>query len=373
MRILHISKKYPDAIGGDAIVVYNLELHQARDGHDVTILTSKSREVIQKPNVIQFGIPDVAAHIDAITMKRIVSLVWFPFTTFRILSAIKPDIIHTHSAELGFLVSFLAKIFHIPVIQTCHGICFNDKSVSPVKRVLEAFLLKYGLFTYITTVDKCSLEDFSRQGIRDVRYIPNGVDVASFSGKSIHCMHPMKFLSVGRLEHQKGFDVLIDAAMSLKQVTDDFQVNIIGDGSQRDGLARQISRCSLEDTVHLLGSVPKEELVQQYICSDAFILPSRWEGLPLTLLEAWAAGLPVIVTNVGGLPELCKDMENAIVLNPGDPNTLCHAMRFFIEHWDIAERLGSEGNRVARTLYSWESVSNQYQAVYRQIILHKRG
>lgn len=368
MRILHISKKYPNAIGGDAIVVFNLELHQTRTGHNVTVLTSNSREVIRKKNVMQFGLMDNAANYDRITLKRIISLVLCFLTSLRVLSAIKPDIIHTHSAELGFLVSFLAKIYHIPIIQTCHGICFNDRIMSSIKRIMEAFLLKYGFFTYITTVDKCSLEDFSRQGIRNVRYIPNGVDIAPFSGKSIHYTHPMKFLCVGRLEHQKGFDFMIEAAMNLKKVTGDFQVNIIGNGSLRDELAMRISSSSLEDTVHLLGSVPKEELVQQYICSDAFILPSRWEGMPLTLLEAWAAGLPAIVTNVGGLPEICTDMENAIVVNPGDPNALCRAMSFLMEHPDVAERLGSKGNRIARTLYSWESVGDQYLALYRELI-----
>lgn len=370
MRILHISKKYPDAIGGDAIVVKNLELHQTQAGHDVTVLTNNCREVIRKDNVIQFGILESAAHYDKISLKRIVSLVLFFLTSFRVLSAVKPDIIHCHSAELGFLISFPAKVFGIPVIQTCHGICFNDRSMSSIKRIMEAFLLKFGFFTYITTVDKCSLEDFSRQGIRNVRYIPNGVDIAPFSGKSIHCPYPMKFLCVGRLEHQKGFDVLIDAAISLKKVTDDFQVNIIGDGSLRDDLATRISRCSLESIVHLLGSVTKEELVRQYGCSDAFILPSRWEGMPLTLLEAWAAGLPSIVTNVGGLPALCTHMENAIVVKPGDPDALCCAMRLVMEHPDIAEMIGSEGNRIARTLYSWEAVGDQYLALYSEMVHH---
>lgn len=372
MRILHVSKKYPDAIGGDAIVVYNLELFQTRAGHDVTILTCKSREVLRKNNVIPFGFSDSAAHYDKITLKRLVSLMWYFLISFRVLSAEKPDIIHSHSPDLGFLISFPAKVFGIPIIQTCHGICFNDSTVSPIKRVIEAFLLKYGFFTHITTVDKCSIEDFFRQGIHHVSHIPNGVDITPFSGeRSIHCRHPVKFLCVGRLEYQKGFDVLIDATMSLKQVTDDFQVTIIGDGSLKDDLAARISRCSLASVMHLAGSVTKEELVRQYRCSDAFILPSRWEGMPLTLLEAWAAGLPSIVTNVGGLPALCTHMENAIVVNPGDPDALCGAMRFFMEHPDIAEIIGSEGNRIAQTLYSWESVSDQYQALYLQVLLHE--
>jgi len=373
MRILHISKKYPDAIGGDAHVVRSLELHQESAGHDVIILTADTREVRRKRNVRVFGIHDTAAHLDRITPKRMISLACFLFTSIRVMAAEKPAIIHTHSAELGFFASFPARLLGIPVIQTCHGICFNDKSFSPLKRGVEAFLLKYGIFECITTVDGSSVPAFSKLGISRVRYVPNGVDSALFKVHRNESPRPqMQFLCVGRLEHQKGLDILIAAASVLKKERDDFLINIVGDGSLREDLARQISAGSLDRCVQLLGSVPRDELVRQYASSNAFVLPSRWEGMPLTLLEAWSVGLPVIVTKVGGIPEICRDRENALVIPPGDPSQLCRAMRLLMDHPDLGKRIGSEGNRIAREQYSWDRIADSYHLLYLEAIQRNR-
>lgn len=373
MKILHITKKYPGAIGGDANVVRSLETHQEKQGHDIFILSASTRELWQKKNVIRFGIRDTAVNLDRVTPRRIISLGCFILTLIRIVSAKRPDIIHTHSAELGFLASFWAKFLGIPVIQTCHGVCFNDRSYSPLKRAFEAFFLKYGAFSCITTVDRCSLADFSRLGISRVRYIPNGVNAALFyRERRDTAPHPFSILFVGRLEHQKGLDILIEAAMNLKKIMNDFSLNIVGDGSLKDTLVQQISSRSLGDCVHILGNLPTTELIRQYASSDAFVLPSRWEGMPLTLLEAWAAGLPAIVTNVGGLTEVCRNEENALVVRAGDPYDLCQAMRLLAKHHELAERLGTEGNRIARTEYSWDSVSNAYMEVYLQMVRHTK-
>jgi glycosyltransferase involved in cell wall biosynthesis len=369
MRILHITKKYPDAIGGDAQVVHSLELQQENAGIDVVILTANTREVRKKRNVRVFGILDSAAHLDRVTPKRLLSLVCFLFSSVRALAAERPDIVHTHSADLGFLVSFPARLLGIPVIQTCHGICFNDKGFSSLKRAVEAFLLKYGLFECITTVDGSSIPAFSRLGISCVKYVPNGVDSTLFKVQRNAQARPlMRFLCVGRLEHQKGLDILIEAASALREVTNDFCINIVGNGSLREDLARQIAAGSLDVYVQLLGSVSGEELVRQYASSDAFVLPSRWEGMPLTLLEAWAAGLPVIVTEVGGITQICRDNENALVIKPGDSLQLFRAMRRLMDHPDLGKRLGSEGNRIARERYSWDRIADTYHSLYLEAI-----
>ena len=371
MKILHISKKYPDAIGGDAQVVRSLKIQQEKAGHEILILTANTRELRKKRNVRIFGIFDTAANLDRITPKRMLSLVCFLFASIRAIAAEKPDVIHTHSAELGFLVSFPASVLGIPVIQTCHGICFNDTGFSPLKRAFEAFLLKYGMFECITTVDGSSIPAFSRLDIPHVKYGPNGVDSALFQVKRDAQARPlMQFLCVGRLEHQKGLDILIEAASVLRKATNDFCITIIGDGSLRDELARQISAGSLDVHVQLLGSVPRDELVRQYACSDAFVLPSRWEGMPLTLLEAWAAGLPVIVTDVGGITQICRDRENALVIQPGKPSQLCRAMRLLMDHPDLGKRLGSEGNHIARERYSWDRIVDTYHFLYLEAIQH---
>jgi glycosyltransferase involved in cell wall biosynthesis len=372
MKILHVSKKYPKAIGGDANVVYNLQSHQRNAGHDVTVLTTNCREIIRDRNIIKSGISDDSENYDRITFKRLISLLLFFCESFHVLSEQKPEIIHSHSPEMGFLISIPARLYHIPVIHTCHGICFNNRNFSFLKRKMELFFLKYGGFQFITTVDKNSLPDFRAKDIRNIVYIPNGVDISLFSSADRPVANSvMNYLFVGRLERQKGLDVLIDAVIRLKKVNTNFTLTIIGDGSLKEDLIRCISDHSLESTIHMMGAVNQDELIRKYSESDALILPSRWEGLPLTLLEAWAAGLPVIVSNVGGLTPLCEDMVNAIVIDPVDPQALCRAMRFLMNNRDLAQRLGSEGNQIVKTRYAWNSVNKMYENIYRQSILYE--
>src|SRR3990172_2175344 len=109
MRILHVTKKYPNAIGGDSICVFNLEKEQAKTGHKVFILTTNSYEIITKDNVCKFGLKDTAHSWDKITLRRIVSLVLFSIESLWIIKKIRPDIIHSHSADLGFIISIWAR------------------------------------------------------------------------------------------------------------------------------------------------------------------------------------------------------------------------------------------------------------------------
>ena len=137
MKILHITKKYPPLIGGDAIVVQSLEREQKNLGHDVVILTSKTVRVVKSPNIYTFGL--VENNLDQITVKRILSLVLLFFQSFFLLRKIKPSIIHSHSPDVGFVCSFVARLYGIPIVHTCHGVTFADKQYASAKRMIESF------------------------------------------------------------------------------------------------------------------------------------------------------------------------------------------------------------------------------------------
>ena len=100
MKILHLTKKYPDALGGDAVVVSNLEKEQTKIGHEVFILTSNCPEIKEKENVFKFGLKDISLNLDRITIRRVISLIILLFLGFKYLRRLKPDVIHAHSADL---------------------------------------------------------------------------------------------------------------------------------------------------------------------------------------------------------------------------------------------------------------------------------
>ena len=370
MKILHIAKKYPEAVGGDAVVVSNLETEQVGRGHEVFILTSNCPEIKEKENVFKFGLKDISHNLDRITIRRVISSIILLFWGFKCVRRLKPDVIHSHSVDLGFAISLSARLYRIPVVNTCHGVTFPDKQYSFIKRFAELFFLKHAGFKKIIAVDKTNLKDFEEAKIKNGVYVPNGVDIGRFdkekSGRKKN--QKIRFLFVGRLEKQKGCKYLIRATKILVEKTKNFDIILVGAGSQREILENLTKENKLGSYVTFLGRVGDEKLRELYCTSDVFVLPSLWEGLPLTLLEAWAAKLPVIVTNVGGIPDVCVDGENAFIVRPKDPENIVEAMLRLIEDEELRRRIGKNGEELVRRKFSWEKIAMGTLNLYDEIL-----
>jgi glycosyltransferase involved in cell wall biosynthesis len=367
MRILHVTKIYPPLIGGDAIVVQSLETAQKKQGHDVFILTSKTVKTEKLTNVYHFGIGEREYNLDKITVKRMFSLLLLFFQSFYFLRRIQPAIIHTHSPDLGFVCSFAARLHGIPVVNTCHGVTFADKRYSRVKRITEKFFLKHGSFSAIITVDKTSLQAFHEADIEQVIYIPNGVDIAFFKPIPRNREEILTFLFVGRLENQKGLMYLIEAVKLLASSRKDFRVIIVGDGSLRGALQSRVRECRLEHFFIFVGAKGKAELREYYQHADVLVLPSLWEGFPLTILEAWASGVAVIATKVNGIPAICTDKKNALLISKENSQELFAAMEMLLNNRMLAESLGQQGRILASKYFSWQAITDETLKVYHRL------
>jgi glycosyltransferase involved in cell wall biosynthesis len=370
MKILHLTKKYPDALGGDAVVVANLEDRQVKMGMEVFILTHNCPDVADRKNIRKFGLRLPSHQLDRITVRRLLALLILPVSGYRYLKEVHPDIIHSHSPELGFMLSLPARVLGIPVVNTCHGVPFMDRNTALLKRYADIFFLKYSGFARIITVDRHSLDQFQQQGIFNAEYIPNGVDPAFWrrEPEAVLKKNPeITFLFVGRLEEQKGLRYLIGAAGQLHADGREFSIQLVGDGSQRPLLEKLVDAIGLGSTVRFSGRLGLDELREAYTHADIFVLPSVWEGMPLTLLEAWASGLPVIITNVGNIPEICVDRENAWMIEPGNESDLHDAMLALSESEELRNRLGRNGMMAVLENYSWSSVAQKTVDLYKKV------
>jgi glycosyltransferase involved in cell wall biosynthesis len=130
--------------------------------------------------------------------------------------------------------------------------------------------------------------------------------------------------TLGRMTRQKAHDVLLEAVARLAQTCPSIQLFIAGQGPLRDEIGRQIASLGLTERVRLLGVRRDRDLL--FAAMDAFVLPSRWEGLSLALVEAWAAGLPVVASDVGGNPEVVRNGEGAWLVGRDDPAALAAAL-----------------------------------------------
>ena len=367
MRIIHITKKYPDAIGGDANVVYNLSKKQIELGHSVFIITPNCSDIKSQNNLIKFGLRDKTQNLDRINIRRLLSLVVLFFSSFSYLKELKPEVIHSHSADLGFAMSLACRIYKVPMINLCHGVIFPYKENNIIKRSLEKFLLKHSNFKYIITVDMNSLSAFKKNKIKPVVYMDNAVEPIYFVPKKKVMNEKLKFLFVGRLEKLKGLDYLIHATKLLLKKTEKFEILLIGEGSEEIQLKNLVIKLNLKDFIKFLGKKNFIETKTYYLSSDVFILTSVWEGFPITLLEAWSAKLPVIITDVGGISKVCVNGENAMIIPPKNPEMIANAMYTLMTDKSLRNKIAKNGEKLIRDEYNWENITKKYINLYEKI------
>jgi glycosyltransferase involved in cell wall biosynthesis len=212
-----------------------------------------------------------------------------------------------------------------------------------------------------------------------VRVIPYGVAVEKFDNPVVREEAQKKLGlptnrfyvgTVGRLEKQKGQRHLVDATAKLRREGMEISLILIGSGREEENLREQVLRAGITDDVLFFGT--RRDLPDLYRAMDVFALPSLWEGLPLALLSAMASGLPVVVTSVGGIPEVVRDGENGFLVPPEDPAALAAAIRRVREDAELASACGRSGAETVRAEYSHQRNAERIMEVYEEILAGHR-
>lgn len=177
--------------------------------------------------------------------------------------------------------------------------------------------------------------------------------------------------AVGRLEEQKGHIYLLAALPELRREVPDLVVLLVGEGRRQADLKRQVRAIGLQDTVRFLGT--RRDLPDIYRALDLFVQPSLWEGLPLALLKAMGAGLPVVATRVSGSLEAVEDGVNGRLVAPGDPQALARAILDLAWHPEARQRLADAARRTVATRYSLEAMVRQLEELYLDLYRRHAG
>lgn len=205
-----------------------------------------------------------------------------------------------------------------------------------------------------------------------VRVVPNGAELPDDDAEAeparawrerfhAQLIRPL-WVVVGRLEEQKGHAVLFDALAELWRRGLDFSLVVAGDGSLREPLREKAAALGLERKIHFVGTL--DDAGPLLAASDAVVLPSLWEGLPLVLLEAMARSRPVIATAVGGVPEVIEHGVHGHLVPANDVAALADALELFHRKTDRAARMGRAGGELVRRDYTWQAVAGGFEAVY---------
>jgi glycosyltransferase involved in cell wall biosynthesis len=199
---------------------------------------------------------------------------------------------------------------------------------------------------------------------RRVRVVPNGYDPAELH-PVLPFQHPRPYvLGLGRLETQKGFDVLIEALACLETGVD---LLLAGDGSTRAALEAQASARGLGERVRFLGTTDRATTVALLRGAALLACPSRFEGLPLVCIEALAVARPVVASAVNGIPELVRDGETGFLVPPDDAAALAAAIRRVLADPDGAARLAARGRAAVERTNAWSVVAPAYLALCAEV------
>jgi glycosyltransferase involved in cell wall biosynthesis len=288
-----------------------------------------------------------------------VTLLW---KTWKLANA--ETVLHAHWLPNGIIAAIVKKFKKNPFVITIRGAdekLFSIRLLRPLVR---------GIFSSadaITTVSQRLKDEISKQFHMEgkTHYIPNGVELPDVSpGDSDE---KFKLLYVGSLIPRKGIDDLIMAVAQVKNRSQ-FQLEIAGSGWERDRLLDLVEEKKLSDVIQFLGVISPLRVPSKMLESDALVLPTYSEGTPNVIKEAMACALPVITTDVGGIPELITHEKEGLLFKPGDVNTLTQHIEFMMEHKSEAKKMGQNGRQfIIDQDLTWEKTAENYLNLYQEI------
>ena len=208
---------------------------------------------------------------------------------------------------------------------------------------------------------------------RKTTVIPNGVDAQRFASAAPADLSEFDIpaesrtvLFVGRLDPQKGPFVLLEAAEGLLATYDKLHVLLVGDGPLRDRLGAWVQERNLGARIHFAGrQADVAPLLKAAVC---LVLPSRWEGMPNVVLEAMAAGLPVVATDVEGTTELIQDRQTGLLIPPDSPRELAAAVTLLLSDPEQARAMSAAAQVVVSESFTWDILLQRFEQLYRSLL-----
>lgn len=360
--------------GGIACKIKNV-IRETSNEIDYTILTTI--EKADDADVKLFN--DLGVDVKGISLSHNSILDCWRF--FKCVPDTRFDIIHFHDLPLAWDIRFglstglclLKPNFRNATLVYEHQIA-TVGNLHPLHQAWQYTVFKalFPLWDKIVVNSKYMLAEALRlvqPNSEKIKLVPLGVNLEEIQNSIPLSLDGISLLFFGHLTHLKGVDILIKAFQEVSLHNRDVHLHLVGDGGWRGFCEDFVQKENLNDRVHFWGAQPQNLLFRVIKGADICVLPSRNDAGPLTVLEAMAAGKPVIATRVGGIPELVKDGRNGILVEP-EPDQLARAIEFLLDNADLRQKIGRNNSRDV-TPYSWKKASKEYVSIY-QCLVRKR-
>ena len=282
------------------------------------------------------------------------------------------DVVHTHGCKANAYGSVAGRRLRVPLVATYHMAWpWPDRSVRLYGyHFLDRLVLQR--FQKIATVSEAVAKSLTHAGLsrRKITTIANGINERPFAAVARNAAasddYRMVVGLVGRLTPVKGHRYLIEAAPAILAEFPEVMFQFIGDGPERDNLEQMVRAGGLEGRIVFAGR--KTNMPAVYASLAIVVLPSVSEGMPMTIIEALAAGRPVVASRVGAIPTLIRHGETGLLVEPRDASALGDAIRQLLR--DKAQRLqfGQQGQKQVHEQFSVENMAGRYRAIYDEVL-----
>lgn len=352
MKIMQFMPEF--GLAGAETMCENLSYELLAKGHDVTVVSLYDYKSAITDRLIKNGVRLIflgkKPGLDISIIHRI----------RRLIDKEKPDIIHTHRYILKYV--FLASVgLNVKIIHTVHNIA--QKENNAIDRFINGILFRRDYATPVALskiVQETILETYKLTEDK-VPIVLNGVRLRGSNartdyafGKSINIIH------VGRYTAVKNHSALISAVVKLHRQFPQLKLNLYGDGELKGDIDNQIKK--LEADKYVFDNGLTDNVAAALNDADIFVLPSIYEGVPMTIIEAMDSGLPIVASNVGGIPNMIEDGVDGVLCST-DVESIYNCLLQVIEDQELRARIGHNA-RIKAKLFSSSTMANSYEQIY---------
>ncbi|MBS0266752.1 MAG: glycosyltransferase [Planctomycetes bacterium] len=363
--------------GGMERIVLDLIREGKKRGQIVSVIC------MERPGTLSADAEALGGHIYCLQKRPGLQL-----STFKryeaLLRELQPDLVHSHSIGCLFYCGPAARSLGIPVVHTEHINNIGHPMAGRFQRWRKTWLWSWAArfcqrFVCVSADIAAVLEQQRIVPKAKLRVLLNGIDTGRIASaessaelrESLQIPAGARVVgTVGRLNPIKSQHLLVRAFAKLKPQFPDTHLLLVGDGPARAQIESLVSELQLADSVHLAGYQSEP---QNYLkLMNVFALPSSLEGLPLVILEAWAAGLPVVATAVGGVPDLIRHGDNGYLIPRGDELALQESLTNLLKDSSLAESMGQRARQEAVSQYDLSRMAGDYATQYRELLDGRR-
>lgn len=387
MKILMLTWEYPPRIvGGISRVVHDLSHRLIKDGYEVTVVTYRDGDVPafeDDAGVKVYRVENYMIHPNNFTD-------WVMQLNFNMIAKAnqliseqgKFDVIHAHDWLVAYAAKSLKNSYEIPIVSTIHATESGRNSGihDDTQRYINdtEWLLTYESSEVIVNSKymRNELQRLFGLPYEKINVIPNGINLDTYDGIERDLEFRRKYarddekiiLYIGRLVYEKGIQHLISALPKILNYYNDAKLVIGGKGGMIQELKQQVSNLGLENKVYFTGYLNSKDVQKMYKCADVAVFPSTYEPFGIVALEAMLAGIPTVVSDIGGLDEIVKHKENGMKTYAGNSNSIADSVLELLYNKELGTNISKNAQSIVKQNYSWNKIAQDTYFAYEKAI-----